>query len=125
MSNENKTSILITTHYVEEAQRAHVVALMRSGRLLVEQSPKYLMNYFKVDNLEDMFLRVCEAHDEWQISGKQVMPKSFVETIEEKKKTIMTVNKPEVQNLLLTANVCKRFLALTHKNYIRILRQPL
>ena len=34
-----KTTILITTHYIEEAKQASVVGLMRSGRLLAEDSP--------------------------------------------------------------------------------------
>ena len=34
LSTENKKTILITTHYIEEAKQAHYVGLMRQGKLL-------------------------------------------------------------------------------------------
>ena len=32
---------------------------MRKGRLLAEASPDNLMKYCKLDNLEDVFLKLC------------------------------------------------------------------
>ncbi|CAG2162430.1 unnamed protein product, partial [Oppiella nova] len=59
LSEMEGTTIIITTHYIEEARRAHIVALMRKGRLLVEHSPQFLLNYFCAQNLEEVFLRMC------------------------------------------------------------------
>ncbi|QQP36934.1 ATP-binding cassette sub-family G member 20, partial [Caligus rogercresseyi] len=47
-----KTTIVITTHYVEEARQAHIVGMMRYGRLLAEDSPARLMKSFNKPTLE-------------------------------------------------------------------------
>jgi ABC-type multidrug transport system ATPase subunit len=38
-TNLRKTTILITTHYIEEAKQASAVGLMRNGKLLAEDCP--------------------------------------------------------------------------------------
>ena len=42
-NSAKKTTIMITTHYIEEASQASKVGLMRNGRLLAEDSPKNLV----------------------------------------------------------------------------------
>lgn len=63
LSSEEHISIMITTHYIEECRRAHVIGLMRNGRLLAENSPYVLLTHFKTDNLENVFLQTCEAEE--------------------------------------------------------------
>lgn len=77
----NKT-VIITTHYIEEARQAHTVkipqtrripfffsttklwpsyfqiGLMRSGRLLAEESPRNLLQMYNCPSLEDVFLKL-------------------------------------------------------------------
>ncbi|XP_078325748.1 ABC transporter G family member 20-like isoform X1 [Crassostrea virginica] len=57
----SRTAIIITTHYIEEARQADKVGLMRNGRLLAEDSPNTLMNLYKEDSLETIFLKLCHA----------------------------------------------------------------
>ncbi|XP_070505528.1 ABC transporter G family member 20-like [Chironomus tepperi] len=62
MINVTRTSnltIIITTHYIEEAKQADRIGLMRNGVLLAEDSPLNVMNSLNVDNLEEAFLRLC------------------------------------------------------------------
>ncbi|KAK7080025.1 hypothetical protein SK128_016282 [Halocaridina rubra] len=54
-----RTTIIITTHYIEEARQADRVGLMRGGRLLAETSPSSLIHHFKIPSLEDIFLKLC------------------------------------------------------------------
>ncbi|XP_012942844.1 ABC transporter G family member 20-like [Aplysia californica] len=54
-----KTTIIITTHYIEEAALADRVGLMRGGRLLAEDKPSTLMSTYKLQNLEAVFLHLC------------------------------------------------------------------
>jgi ABC-type multidrug transport system ATPase subunit len=61
--NENLT-VIITTHYIEEARDANGVGLMRFGRLLVESSPEYLLMRYKMNTLEDVFLELCKRDAE-------------------------------------------------------------
>ncbi|XP_059488406.1 ABC transporter G family member 23-like [Neocloeon triangulifer] len=53
----NKT-VIITTHYIEEARQAHAIGLMRGGRLLAEQSPDNMLINFGCDSLEEVFLKL-------------------------------------------------------------------
>ena len=52
-------SIIITTHYIEEARDAHMVGIMRNGRLLAQEPPGLLMERHQAQTLEKVFLRLC------------------------------------------------------------------
>ncbi|NP_001316110.1 uncharacterized LOC103512920 [Diaphorina citri] len=52
-------TIIITTHYIEEARQANTVGLMRQGVLLAEDSPEVLISRYEVESLEDVFLCLC------------------------------------------------------------------
>jgi len=56
-------SIIITTHYIEEARQAHLVGFMRDGRILDEGNPEELMERYKQASLEDTFLHLCRKQD--------------------------------------------------------------
>jgi len=54
------TTVVITTHYTEEAVQAHRVGMMRNGRLLAEDSPSSLVRSYNQPGLEDVFLHLCQ-----------------------------------------------------------------
>lgn len=56
-------TIIIVTHYIEEAANSDRVGLMRNGRLLAEDNPKSLMSMFNEPNLEAAFLKLCCLED--------------------------------------------------------------
>ena len=68
-----ETTIVITTHYIEEARQANVVGMMRFGRLLAEGSPADLLDRYSMPNLEDVFLNLCLS-DDVDEEGKQKSP---------------------------------------------------
>ncbi|XP_055793054.1 ABC transporter G family member 23-like [Salvelinus fontinalis] len=59
-----KVSVVITTHYIEEARQANVVGLMRNGRMLAEGEPETLMKQNTAVTLEKAFLQLCETSDQ-------------------------------------------------------------
>jgi ABC-type multidrug transport system ATPase subunit/ABC-type multidrug transport system permease subunit len=59
-SEENKT-IIITTHYIEEAAQADQVALMRAGEILVQDSPSKIIKANNSKTLEEAFLKICNS----------------------------------------------------------------
>lgn len=63
LASEEETSIIITTHYIEEAAQADLVALMREGQLLIEDSPQVIMSRYNCKSLEDAFLKICNNVD--------------------------------------------------------------
>ena len=122
LSSEEKTSIMITTHYIDECRRAHVVGLIRNGKLLAESSPNILLTHFKTDNLENVFLKLCRS-EEKKLSGVQMPPDLA------KMRATSGYNGSKVTKSL-TENQCKpttfkRFMALVIKNTIVVWRHKL
>jgi ABC-type multidrug transport system ATPase subunit len=52
-------TIIITTHYIDEAGKADRVGMMRNGVLLAEDSPKAVMESQSASSLEEAFLALC------------------------------------------------------------------
>jgi ABC-type multidrug transport system ATPase subunit/ABC-type polysaccharide/polyol phosphate export permease len=61
LCESQRTAVLLTTQYIEETRRAHRVAFMRNGRIIVEQSPEILLSATRATTLEDAFLHICLA----------------------------------------------------------------
>lgn len=53
---ERGKTIIMTTHYMDEAVRCDVVGMMRAGRMIAEGTPDELLARTSTDNLEDAFL---------------------------------------------------------------------
>ena len=53
---ERGKTIIMTTHYMDEAVKCDVVGMMRAGRLIAEGTPAELLARTSTDNLEDAFL---------------------------------------------------------------------
>ena len=58
------TTILVSSHVMDEAERADRLGLIRDGRLLAEGSVADLLALAGVDRLEDAFLRLSAGTDE-------------------------------------------------------------
>jgi ABC-type multidrug transport system ATPase subunit len=57
LTRREKT-VVITTHYMEEASRCDVVALMHQGRVLVRDAPAAIKAKTGAANLDDAFLHL-------------------------------------------------------------------
>jgi ABC-2 type transport system ATP-binding protein len=53
---ERGKTIIMTTHYMDEAVRCDVVGMMRAGRMIAEGAPDELLIETSTDNLEEAFL---------------------------------------------------------------------
>ena len=58
---EEGTTILVTTHAMDEAARCDKIVMMRNGRLLAAGSPDELLSQTSTDNLEDAFLSMTNT----------------------------------------------------------------
>ncbi|XP_050440720.1 ABC transporter G family member 23-like [Adelges cooleyi] len=63
VKNHDKT-IIITTHYIQEAIQADMIGLMRNGRILKETSPQSLLIQQETNSLETAFLKLCQSKEE-------------------------------------------------------------
>lgn len=59
LSTQRGTTVLITTHYIDEAKESTCIGVMRFGRLLVEQDPSVLLQTFNTSSLENVVLQLC------------------------------------------------------------------
>ncbi|KAJ8957482.1 hypothetical protein NQ317_014263 [Molorchus minor] len=69
LTEKENTSVIITTHYIEEARQSHKIGLMREGRLLAEESPARLLSIFHTDTLEEVFLILSRRQEEGQLQA--------------------------------------------------------
>lgn len=60
---EDRITILITTHYMDEARRCDRVSFMNKGKLIAESTPKELLAKAGTDSLEDTFLEFSRRRD--------------------------------------------------------------
>jgi ABC-type multidrug transport system ATPase subunit len=63
-TRKTKLSIIITTHYFEEAKQADCCGFMRNGVLLAEDSPLEIMKTQKCERLDEAFLKLSIEQEE-------------------------------------------------------------
>ncbi|XP_054734158.1 ABC transporter G family member 23 isoform X2 [Anastrepha obliqua] len=64
ITKAGQKTVIITTHYIEEARQAHTIGLMRSGHLLAEESPSVLLSMYKCISLEEVFLKLSRMQSQ-------------------------------------------------------------
>jgi ABC-2 type transport system ATP-binding protein len=57
---ERGTTLLVSSHVMDEADRCHTLLLLREGTLLAHATPIALRRQTGKENLEDVFLRLIE-----------------------------------------------------------------
>lgn len=83
-----RTTVIITTHYIDETRQAHMIGLMRGGKFLAEESPDDLLRKYSADSLEQVFLKLSVM----QNMGKRRRSSIAKEVIEAVQLPAMTVS---------------------------------
>ncbi|CAG2113227.1 unnamed protein product, partial [Medioppia subpectinata] len=65
--NNKDQTIIITTHYIEEAQGAHTVGFVYEGKLLAHSNPTDLQRRYQCTTLEEVYYKL--AYNERQIKN--------------------------------------------------------
>ncbi|XP_064485038.1 ABC transporter G family member 20-like isoform X3 [Ornithodoros turicata] len=73
LTHREGITVIVTTHYIEEARLANIVGLMRQGRMLAQAVPDTLMEQYGMSTLEDVFLKLCMADANNVLSASQLM----------------------------------------------------
>ena len=62
--SDEGTTILVTTHVMDEAEKCHELAMMRNGKVIGEGTPESLIEQCAVKNLEEVFLKLSMEQNE-------------------------------------------------------------
>lgn len=113
-------TVLMTTHYIEEARQSTHVGLMRNGVLLAEATPYNLMQKFETTSLEEAFLRLSEDQE------KGIKSQLFIENPDtiDRHSTNRSSNNSSVKLEFFSPSKARNILALTMKNVIQLTRNP-
>ena len=123
LTSELGSTVLITTHYIQEAERADKVGFMRNGFVLQEGNPKTLERQYQESNLEDVFYKLCYDDE----NGNRIDPRHKPSECWSEAEKVPFLGATESSGKLLLAkpqNVVS-MRALIHKNLIGIRRQKL
>jgi ABC-type multidrug transport system ATPase subunit len=82
LANVNNVTVLMTTHYIEEARQSDRIGLMRNGVLIAEDTPQNVMRACGSNDMEKAFLRLSQEQSE--NSGLCVEPNSNTNRFEAK-----------------------------------------
>lgn len=74
ISKGRNVTIIITTHYIEEAREADIVGLLRGGNFLAEESPQRLINRYGAETLEEVFLMLSVRQNTVETENQTVVP---------------------------------------------------
>lgn len=74
-TEQERMTVIITTHYIEETRRSHMIGFMRRGHILAEDSPSTLIHRYHVNNLEDVFYKLCVAQKRQSKLWKRTLSK--------------------------------------------------
>ena len=111
-------TIIVTTHYIEEARNANTVAFMRDGILLAEDDPKLLLQRYGSTNLEDVFLELCDLSGGQPIENN--LDKYQIQDVYPKSEQILDANNKSVS--VNTSSFVDKCSALLLKSYRRLTR---
>jgi len=60
-ASNNGTTVFVTTHYMDEAEYCNRVSIMVNGKIEALDTPKKLKEQFKVDSMNDVFLKLARG----------------------------------------------------------------
>ena len=64
--SERGQTIFVTTHYMDEAEYCHRLALMHEGRIIALDTPRALRNAYQSQSLDDVFVAMIQEQEQEQ-----------------------------------------------------------
>ncbi|XP_072759545.1 ABC transporter G family member 23-like [Anoplolepis gracilipes] len=122
ITQEEGITVLITTHYIEEAKDANMIGLMRRGKLLAESSPQKLLKRFECSYLEEAFVNLCQSQNNEMnenVSEVQEVNDTEDDTLHQDEDSCKQIEGRIVEyraKLIYNVSASKRFKALMIKN---------
>lgn len=125
ITETRNVTVLLSTHYIEEARRSTTVGLMRKGVQIAEDSPENILRFTERASLEEAFLRFSEIQEDHSLPKLFSKPSS-VETVSVEpvllQPTTKTFKAPKETEVLADWRI---FVAILMKNFIQLRRNLL
>ena len=120
ITKTRNVTVLLSTHYIEEARHSTRVGLMRKGIQIAEDTPDNIMLMMETTNLEEAFLRLSEKQ-ELDSTNQNILACSSVEIMAfQGDKTLIPSSCHLPKNV--DQSSWKIMIALLMKNLTKILR---
>ncbi|EDW03077.1 ABC transporter G family member 20 [Drosophila grimshawi] len=137
-TRNSKLAVIITTHYIEEANQANYIGLMRKGVLLAEDTPTNIMIKFGTQSIEEAFLILSQRQGtEDQVVDQNrnqsvalpaaVLPLEVIDSHDpttDEKPPIPYEETPNENRKKVFFTTKGRLKALMTKNFVQLFRQP-
>lgn len=124
ITKEEKKTVVITTHYIEEAKQANMVGMLRYGKMIAEGEPQTLLNQFNHSSLESLFISLSAKQEE---SDADINNAQHQIRLISKSDELKILNQ-ETPKKSLRKKICfmnkGHMKALLSKNFIRYVRHP-
>ena len=104
---ESNVTILLSTHYIEEARHSTHVGIMRNGVQMVEDTPERILRMCETDSLEEAFLRLSRMQENEmlvKITTKNVLDVEISQRCLKKELKTSKSQKTGMMKALLTKN---------------------
>lgn len=125
MTLKQNATVLLSTHYIEEARQSNFVGLMRNGVLVAEDSPQNVVQIMGASHLEEAFLKLAQMQEHDDVNQNLSNNIEELETIPNdsrpSKLCRRTTNSATTKNVL-HRSVYKIFHALLIKNFLVVFR---
>lgn len=117
LTTSNRVTVLLSTHYIEEARQSTCVGVMRNGVLIAEDSPINILQKCDANSLEAAFLRLSISQDSTKNRSQSIGDSKYDDRQAVHKNLDCLPKKP----MKVPTNQ-KIVLALLRKNFIQIIR---
>jgi len=129
----SNTTVIITTHYIAEAEKSDCCGIMKNGMLLVEDSPENIYKSLGVPHLEQAFLELCLLKKSFLNKQSLENSKKSGFAIKSMKNSIEAKDFENISNINENKDVkidsrrkfkAQTLKALLVKEFLRVQRQP-
>ena len=117
-------TVIITTHYIEEAKNATTVAFMKSGGILKQSDPRKLMNDYQCSTLEAVYLTLWKRNEQMLTYRRRSTIMDIEGDLPKDIDLYRNIQRQSSHNYMRHTIDMQRILALIWKFIIRSMRSP-
>lgn len=121
ITSKNNVTVLLSTHYIEEARQSTHIGLMRNGVQIAEDTPSNILRAMETTNLEEAFLRLSEKQEN-DSSNHNVLGHLEMKAVQGEPSSTINYSSKRHRTKVVEQSTFKIMFALLMRNIIQILR---